>query len=164
MVTAGTFRKEAFFHSAERLTYLATTILEVAAEHNWQLQAWAIFPNHYHFVGQSKEPASLRRLVQHLHSVSAKFVNRLDNSAGRTVWFQYWDSQITFSRSFFARLHYVHNNPVKHKLVSHAEAYPWCSAAWFARSATPSFYRTVMSFRSDRVDVNDDFEVAPVAR
>src|ERR1700689_3090201 len=43
----------------------------------------------------------------------------------------------------FARLHYVHRNPVHHGLVRAATAYPWCSAAWFETEAPASFRKTV---------------------
>ena len=70
---------------------------------------------------------------------------------------RYWDTCITNEASYFARLNYVHNNPVKHGLVQSAEQYPFCSANWFQTRAEPAFRRKVESFRYDRVNVVDDF-------
>jgi putative transposase len=159
MVTAGTYQKVAFFDSAERLNYLATALAELARQYGWRLHAWAIFPNHYHFVGDSQEPATLKRLVQYLHSVSAKFVNRLDAAAGRTVWFQYWDTRLTYQKSIAARLNYVHRNAVKHGLVAHAEDYPWCSAGWFRQNAPRSLFNTITSFPDDGLAIPDEYSV-----
>jgi putative transposase len=159
MVTAGTYKKQPLFGGAERLNYVSTALLTLAHEYGWQMHAWAIFANHYHFIAESEQPATLKRLVQYLHSISAKFINRLDATPGRAVWFQYWDSRITYHKSFVARLNYIHTNAVKHKTVSVPEAYPWCSAGWFARKASPAFYSTVMDFPSDRISVPDDYEV-----
>jgi putative transposase len=157
MVTAGTYGKEHFFARAERLNYLTKALLVLAAEHGWDLQAWAVFPNHYHFVAQTDKPTTLSRLIQYLHSVSAKYVNRLDGKPCRKVWHQYWDSHLSYHNSFLARLNYVHTNPVRHKLVHDAENYEWCSAGWFARTAPKSFYNTVVAFRSDRINIPDDY-------
>ena len=99
--------------------------------------------------------------IQYLHSISAKYVNRLDEIPHRKVWHQYWDTHLTYHKSFLARLNYVHTNPVRHGLVSNAELYPWCSAAWFARKATKSFHSTVMGFPSDKVAVPDDYNPSP---
>ena len=52
-VTAGTYLKEHHFRSAERLEILQTELLTLARRFEWQLEAWAIFSNHYHFVGHS---------------------------------------------------------------------------------------------------------------
>jgi len=54
-------------------------------------------------------------------------------------------------------LNYVHQNAVKHKLVPVANQYPWCSAAWFEREASPAQVNTIYGFKIDRVKVEDDF-------
>jgi putative transposase len=164
IVTAGTYKKNHLFRTSERIAYLTDALLTLADEYGWRLQAWAIFSNHYHVVAESQQPGSLKRLVQYLHSISAKHVNLLDETPGRKVWFEYWDTHLTYQNSFLARLNYVHTNPVRHGLVSTPELYPWCSAGWFAREASPAFRATVMSFPSDKIAVPDDFEVLSVDR
>jgi putative transposase len=84
-------------------------------------------------------------------------VNKLDGAAGRAVWYRCWDTRLTYEKSYLARLAYVHTNPVKHGLVADAREYRWCSAAWFAEKSERAFYETVMSFKTDRVNVYDDF-------
>jgi len=162
IVTAGTYKRAHHFHNAKRLTYLTKTLLAVSHEYSWKLQAWAVFSNHYHFVAESAQPGSLRRLVQYLHSVSAKYVNQLDGTPGRQVWFQYWETLLTYQKSYLARLNYVHTNAVRHGLVREPGAYPWCSAGWFQRSTSRAFHATVMRFPSDRVNVPDEFDVLAV--
>ena len=44
-----------------------------------------------------------------------------------------------------------------HGVANLAENYQWCSASWFARNATPAFVNTVKNFKTDRLDVPDDF-------
>lgn len=58
MVTAGTYRKQHFFASAERLDYLCDSLFNFVEKYGWQLQAWAVFPNHYHFVAISPSVAT----------------------------------------------------------------------------------------------------------
>ena len=65
---------------------------------------------------------------------------------------------LTFEKSYLARLNYVHQNPVKHRLVRRAADYRWCSAAWFERTATVAQVKTIYSFKIDRVKVEDDYE------
>ena len=162
MVTAGTYLKRPTFGGAQRLEYLCDLLLELAEKYQWKLQAWAVFPNHYHFVALSPSQAvSLHRLTKHLHSVTTIEANRRDGTAGRKVWFQYWETALTFPKSYFARLSYVHRNAVHHKIVREASLYPWCSAGWFQRRATASFFKRIMDMKIDRVNVEDDFEVRP---
>jgi putative transposase len=45
-------------------------------------------------------------------------------------------------------------------LVPVACQYPWCSAAWFERTASPAIVNSIYRFKTDRVLVLDDFESA----
>lgn len=158
MVTGGTHHKEHFFRDPERLRLLQETLFACAQRSGWELQSWAIFSNHYHFIAQAPEQAeTLKPMLQRLHSLTAREVNRLDQAAGRQVWFQYWDTCLTYEKSYLARLRYVNHNPVHHGLVAVAAQYPFCSAAWFAEQAEPALRRKVESFACDRITVVDDF-------
>ena len=66
---------------------------------------------------------------------------------------------ITHQTSLLARLKYVNENPVKHGLVDVATEYPWCSAAWFQKTAPEGFRKSVGRFKTDSVNVEDDFDV-----
>jgi putative transposase len=159
MVTAGTYGKEPFFGTSGRLSFLQKQLFLLCEEHSATLQALAVFPNHYHCIARLEQPLDLRDLVRHLHSVTARELNHLDGAVGRKVWFQYWDSQIFFQKSYFARLRYVHENPVRHGIVARAANYPWCSAGWFERKAEPGFRKTVLGFPCERLDIPDAFQV-----
>ena len=161
MVTAGTYRKAHYFASDARLSYLTANLLTHAEEFGWTLEAWAVFSNHYHFVGKSppESAESLSEFLKTLHRRSATWVNRADAISGRKVWHNYRETELTFERSYLARLNYVNTNAVKHGLVAKAEDYPWCSAAWFERESTPAFWKVVNSFPTDQLKVDDEFEV-----
>ena len=158
IVTASTYRRTRLFDTPAKRDNLLQTLFLEAQRWSWELQAWAVMANHYHFVALAPpEAETLSRLVRSVHSRTAVWLNREDGAAGRKVWFQYWDTCLTYQRSYLARLNYVHHNPVKHGLVPNAEAYPWCSLAWFVAKASPGFRRTVLSFKYDRVSVEDRF-------
>jgi putative transposase len=160
IVTAGTYQKEHFFRDADRLAYLQKELLAKAIEYQWQMEAWAVFSNHYHFVGHALDDAkSLKPFLTHLHADTAREINRRDNATDRQVWFNFWDTELTYEKSYLARLNYVHQNAVRHGLVSIANQYPWCSASWFERTASPSQVKTIYSFKTDKVKVIDDFEL-----
>ena len=158
MVTSGTYKKISHLHSSERLEIALQMLFQYSAEFGWSLQAWAVMSNHYHFVALSPDdPSNLPRMIGKLHMKLAKEINSTDGTPGRKVWYQYWDSYITFERSFLARLNYVHNNPVHHGLVAEASSYRWCSAAWFEREANPAFVKSVKEFKTERLNIPDDF-------
>jgi putative transposase len=158
IITAGTLYKQPFFNTDEKLSLLEGKLLELANKYEWQVEAWLVFPNHYHFVAPGgPNSANLRKLITHLHADTSRAVNQMDRTEGRKVWFNFWDTKLTFETSYLARLNYVHQNAVKHSIVPVANQYRWCSAAWFERVATPAMVQTIYSFNTDEVQVQDDF-------
>jgi putative transposase len=163
IVTAGTLNKQHFFGTRELLDLLESGLLAKAAQYSWHLEAWAVFANHYHFVGHALDDAStLRPFLAHLHADTARDANLRDAAEGRQVWCNFWETELTYEKSYLARLNYVYQNPVRHGLVLMANQYRWCSAAWFERTATPAQVKTIYSFKTDRIRVIDDFDVLGV--
>lgn len=166
MVTAGTYRKAHFFTKSELLREIHDGLLRYASQYHWRLEAWAVFSNHYHFVGHSPSEEeggahSLSRFLGHFHSRSAAWLNRKHGQEKRKVWHNFWDTRLTHQRSYLARLHYVHSNAVHHGLVAVPNQYPWCSASWFERNASNAQVKTIYGMRIDQVNVSDEFE--PIA-
>ena len=161
IVTAGTYRKLHHFRDPERLGVLQRGLLKLAAAAGWQIEAWAVFSNHYHFIAHSPAAGaeSLPAMLKELHGSTSHWINSLDAAPGRQVWHNYWDTRLTYERAYLARLNYVHQNAVHHALVPVANQYPWCSAAWFERTATPAQVNTIYTFKTDRVKVFDDWTV-----
>jgi putative transposase len=161
-VTGSTYENAHHFRGAKRLAVLQRGLLKVAAEFHWQLEAWAVFSNHYHFVAKSPRNAatavSLKNMLHMLHVKMAGWVNKIDKTPTRSVWYNYWDTKLTHQRSYLARLNYVHQNAVKHGLVPVACQYPWCSAAWFERSASPAVVKSIYRFKIDTISVRDEFD------
>jgi len=158
MITGATLHKKLLFSTPEKLTSIENTILTLAKAYRWQLEAWAVFMNHYHIIARGELGAArLDAYIKHLHSISAVELNSRDGVTGRQVWYNYWETKLTYERSYLARLNYVHHNAVKHGLARVANQYQWCSAAWFERIASPAAVKTIYSFKTDRLNIDDDY-------
>ena len=159
MVTAGTFQKVHLLSNEQRMDFFLPLLFACAKESGWVLHAWAVLSNHYHVVASSPHnPVSLKKMLSKLHTLSAREFNLQDRTPGRKVWFQYFDTHITYPESYYARLKYVHDNPVHHGVVARAANYRWCSAGWFERTADAAFRKTVQEFKTDQIHVKDPFD------
>src|SRR5262245_51998459 len=67
--------------------------------------------------------------------------NRLDRTLARQVWFNFRETRLTDPKSYFARLSYTHQNPVKHGLVPVANQYPW-----YCLTPLPLYPQAAVSF------------------
>jgi putative transposase len=151
-VTAGTLGKAHLLHTPQRLSLVRDALFGVAEEFGWQLRAWAVLVNHYHFVARSPDdPTTLRTMLKKLHACSAMELNKMDGAVGRQVWYRFMSTPLTYERSLLARLHYTHYNPQRHGVVPDARTYEWCSAGWFEESAPRAFVASVGGMKSDEV-------------
>ena len=164
-VTASTYLKAHHFRGANRLAMLHRSLLTLAQDYGWPFEAWAVFSNHYHFVAHSppdaRDASNLADMLSVLHVKTAECVNMLDRTPGRQVWFNFRETRLTYQKSYLSRLNYVHQNAVKHGLVPVANQYPWCSARWFEGVASGAMVKSIYRFKTDRLQVLDDFEPAP---
>jgi putative transposase len=158
MVTGATLYKKTFLNSDTKRKHFCETLFARASTLGWTLEAWSVLANHYHFMARAPENAhSLKLLIQGLHSISAKFINVSDGTPGRRVWYNYWDACISHETSYWARLNYVHQNPVKHGIVANAEDYSYCSYRWFIECAEPKLKDKILNQPVDRINLDDDF-------
>ncbi|MCC5847476.1 MAG: transposase [Verrucomicrobia bacterium] len=159
MVTASTLNKEHIFRDNRRLSLFMRIVLDGFVNAGWHLHAWAFLSNHYHLIVQAPEAGDFSSVLRDVHSKVALDVNRMDETPKRQVMYQFWDRCISYDNSYYARMNYVIKNPVKHGIVEDARLYPYCSAAWFERNNRKSFCRRIYSYKCDKVQEPDDFEV-----
>ena len=158
ILTAATLHRKPLFDSGAKLDLVRDTTFELAKSYTLILQAWAFFSNHYHLVISFEDATTAHSdFVRHLHREVAVRLNRVDGTPGRRVMYEFWDTRLSYEKSWLARLNYVHQNAVKHGLVAVANQYPWSSASWFQTNARSGFVKSVYSFKTDRINVPDDF-------
>ena len=125
ILTASTLHRKPLFNCGAKLDLVRDTTFELARSYTLILQAWAFFSNHYHLVVsfENTHPAHCD-FVRHLHRELTIPLKQVDRTFGRRVMYEFWDTHLTFERSWLARLNYVHQNPVKHEVVRLANQYP----------------------------------------
>ncbi len=158
MVTGAILHNQHLLKEERKKQLLLEALLERSELLGWSIEAWAILNNHYHFIAKAPEKVgTLSKLIRQVHSITAIQLNRWDNASSRQVWFNYWDSCLTYEKSYLARLHYIHMNPVKHGLIDDAFNYPFCSYRWFTEQGDSDLKEQVFKQPTDHLHVVDDF-------
>jgi putative transposase len=155
IITAATLHRKRLFDSDAKLDLFRDTTFELASNYAVILQAWAFFADHYHLIASFENTRTTHRdFLRHLHRDLAMRLNHIDGTSGRRVMYEFWDTHLTFEKSWLARLNYVHQNAVKHGLVALANRYLWCSAPWFESNARSGFVKSVYSFKTDQIELS----------
>lgn len=104
-------------------------------EHRYELLAWCIMPNHVHVLFQQNHGGLLDEIVQAWKSTAAHRINHQLDRKGRLWRREYFDRFMRDDDHVSTAIAYIEDNPVKARLVSASDEWPWSSAAWRFRDA-----------------------------
>jgi REP element-mobilizing transposase RayT len=91
----------------------------------WQVGRYVVLPDHLHLfcAPAVREAPSLVAWVKYWKALVSFAWPWPDE---KPIWQQsFWDRQLRDGEHYSARWDYVRNNPVRHRLVQRAEAWPW---------------------------------------
>jgi len=99
----------------------------------YRLLAWVVMPNHVHALFEPLNGWTVAKIVASWKKFTARKIcdHRRNNAAERIapVWHrEYWDRYIRDKNHLHQTIAYIHNNPVKARLVASAQSWPWSSA------------------------------------
>lgn len=100
----------------------------------YRLAAWVVMPNHVHFLTTRFESYTLSDIMQSFKSLTSHKSNRLLRRSGQFWMPEYFDRYIRNAEHYQKTVEYIENNPVKARLCSLPEEYPF-SSAWFRQRA-----------------------------
>jgi putative transposase len=104
---------------------LLATIERAKTKHAFSIENFCIMNNHIHFILTPRRGSNLSRIMQWILSVFAVRFNRIYGYKGH-VWYDRFKSKVIDDlRKFLAVFHYIDQNPVKARLVSHAQYYAY---------------------------------------
>jgi hypothetical protein len=90
--------------------------------------AWCLMSNHQHLIVIPDEEESVSRMMERLAGEYAKYLNARLRRGGH-VWKERYFACVLDEKHFTCALRYVELNPVRARIVTHAEDYLWSSAA-----------------------------------
>jgi len=126
-ITAACYEHRAHFTSPDDLKALETRILGTLADESVPCAGWVVLPNHYHALIHTQSLRDVGRTIGRVHGGTSRLANLRDQTPGRQVWYKFTDRKMRSERHYWATLHYIIRNPVKHGYVQEPEDWPWSS-------------------------------------
>jgi len=100
-------------------------------KYHWILDDWVFLDDHYHIMLRSdpEGKTTIAKIINNFHKFLGLCLRKeYDNSIKSGKLFNnYWDTCLTYERSFLCRLNYIYYNPVKHGYVKKPEDYTFGS-------------------------------------
>ena len=105
-----------------------------------KLFGYVVMPDHVHLLLQQPEQMTLEKLMNHINGASAREINKQQNTVGEKFWQGgFHDVFLREAIDFAIKVNYIHNNPVKARLVVHPENNSFSSAKMYASKFGSSF-------------------------
>ena len=96
-------------------------------DYNINLISYCIMDNHVHIVAHYEKTEDLTAFMKRTHTAYAKWYNCYKNRVGYVFRDRYKTEPILDIHHLYSCINYVHNNPVKAKIVEKAESYQYSS-------------------------------------
>jgi len=159
-ITASTYLRKDFLSMNEAKSILLQSIKKGFSKYSWLLEDWVILNNHYHLMVQcSDRPDSLPQIINEIHRFSALKIKKVidDLRLEKRIWYNYWDTCVTYERSYYARINYIWFNPVKHGYVNHPSKWEFGSFYERFHNGENDLKKIIEEYPCDRLNVKDYF-------
>ncbi|MBI5243617.1 MAG: transposase [Elusimicrobia bacterium] len=129
VLARGNARQDIFLDDQDRLHFLAT-LGESVQRHGLLVHAYCLMRNHYHLIVETVR-SELSRTLKRLNGIYSQFFNRRHERVGHLFQGRFKSLLIDKNAYFLAAHRYIHQNPVRKGLTSHAADYEWSSCRDF---------------------------------
>src|SRR6185295_936009 len=137
VIARGNERKAIFRDDADREFYLRR-LAHYREKHGFFVWAYCLMDNHVH-LGLEMGKVPLSRVMAGLQTSYTQYFNRRHGRAGHLFQGRYKAFLVEKDRYDLAMLRYIHENPIKSRMVKRASEHAWSSDRYFRRGEGPSW-------------------------
>ena len=119
-------RAETIFHTQADYDGFVALLKEAVEIWNLRISAFCLMPNHYHLLVQTPE-GNLSRCMRHINGIYTQRFNRSHKYAGQLFRGRYKAILVEENEYLLQLVRYIHQNPVKAKIVEKLAGYRWSS-------------------------------------
>lgn len=118
--------KSRIFEKKDAKAYFLKTLEKIELEGLLAVAAWCIMDNHVHLVVKA-EPEDLAIAFKRINIKYAMYYNKSNERVGHVFQDRFKSETVTSDAHLINVVRYVHNNPVKAKMVDTLNDYEWSS-------------------------------------
>jgi putative transposase len=148
-ITCSCYRRLPLFASARAKNLFVKILDEVRDRYGFALAGYVVMPNHIHLlIGEPARgtPSTVMQVLKQRVSRRLRRKPRKKVSSQQLrlpfrdvpdlprLWQpRFYDFSVWSQTKFVEKLHYMHMNPVRRRLVSHPKDWPWSSFSFYAK-------------------------------
>lgn len=137
VMARGNERRAIFRDDADREEYLRR-LARYRERFGFKLRAYCLMDNHLHLAIE-RGPAPLSRVMHTLQGSYTQWFNVRHGRVGHLFQGRYKALLVEKDRYLLALVKYIHENPVKARIVERPQDYPWSSDRFYRRGEGPEW-------------------------
>ena len=94
---------------------------------DYKIFAYCIMPDHLHLILQITKQYNISYIMKMLKGNFARKYNKLHSQQGKVWQNSFYDEELRTVDVLLKKIEYIHNNPVRAKIVNSPEQYPFSS-------------------------------------
>jgi putative transposase len=115
----------------------------------FRLFAYVVMPTHWHGLILPAHEQTISDIIHSVKRTSAVELNQRRRTTGAFWQRRFFDSFMRKVRDYHDTIEYIHTNPVRDGLVSHAAQWPWSSFRQFLGRVNPKLVADVLELPLD---------------
>lgn len=159
----GSQRQNVFRHPSHLVLYL-DRLDTLSRRYKVRIHAFCLMSNHVHFLFEPLRKGAISRLMQHLQSQHARYLNGLQGTEGHLWRHHFHAKHIAAPAQYCKTLLYIEQSPTAASMTQQAHLYPYSSAAAHVANdplltVTHKHFRAQLTLYLDRW--RQEFDIQP---
>ena len=119
--------RQNIFEEARDYEKLLSIISTTKDEYKFELYAYCLMSNHVHLFIKENLIGDIKKIMHKILSSYVSWFNRKYDRSGSLIGNRYKSEPVEDDTYYLELVKYIHENPVKAKLVTSSSDYDWCS-------------------------------------
>lgn len=115
------------FNDHKNIDILINALNKYRQLYKFKIIAYSILPDHCHFLIMPSLKKNISEIIKAIKGYSSRLINKQYTQQQKIWQHQFLDHIIRKDEDYMNHINYIHNNPIKHKLVNQPSDYKWSS-------------------------------------
>ena len=131
IIARGNERKDIFLDDEDKNKFVQI-IINKKRKNEYILYAYCLMSNHLHLLLKEQEDG-ISRIMRRINTAYAYYFNKKYNRVGHVFQGRFKSEPVENDSYLISVIRYIHNNPVKAKIVNQPEQYKWSSYSLYLK-------------------------------
>jgi REP element-mobilizing transposase RayT/biotin operon repressor len=131
IIARGNERKDIFLDDEDKNKFIQI-IINKKKKNEYTLYAYCLMNNHLHLL-LKEEKDNISRVMRRINTAYAYYFNKKYNRVGHVFQNRFRSEPVENDRYLISLIRYIHNNPIKAKIVNQLQQYKWSSYSLYLK-------------------------------